>query len=139
MHQLPRMCHLLLTNSLLSVYHLFLLMTRLASATAGSVSAPNNILFLINGARQRLAAFCQLNEFPGLSAACCISGLAKHQSHQDLKSTVREQQHGGFSAAKSLQCCYTGGFFSPPVSLQDQDQLDQSKCIVLSAEHWSRV
>lgn len=58
MHQRPRMCHLLLTNRLLSVSHLFLLMTRLASATAASVLAPN-ILFLTHGARRGLAAFCQ--------------------------------------------------------------------------------
>lgn len=123
MHQLPRMCHLLLTNSLLSVSHLFLLMTHIASATASSVLAPNNILFLIHGAPSRPGRLLSTprDTSPSVmlfSATCCISALAKHPNCQDLKSevcrsTARRQPWPGLAATESG----TGGFFSPPERL----------------------
>lgn len=128
MHRLPWTCHMLLTNSLLSVSHLFLLMTRLASATAGSVLAPNNILFLICGARRGLAAVCQLHErrhpcAPVFPAARCISGLAKRLDRRDLKSEL-PQIHSeaaataGFSSDRQQRAeGGAGGFSSAPERL----------------------
>lgn len=125
MHRLPWTCHMLLTNSLLSVSHLFLLMTRLASATAGSVLASNNILFLICGARRGLAAVCQLCHpcAPVFPAARCISGLAKRLDRRDLKSEL-PQIHSeaaatdGFSSDRQQRAeGGAGGFSSAPERL----------------------
>lgn len=93
MHRLPWTCHMILTNSLLSASHLFRLMTRLASATPGSVLAPNNILFLIRDTRRGPSAVCQLHErrhpcAPVFPAVHCISGPSKRPDCQDLKSEV---------------------------------------------------